>query len=247
MPEFGPEGLYVYLPQEAYRTMGRHLFGNAWSNTYNDVVLPHPPAATARLANEDLTGEQQQIIGDPNSAEYQERQARSFQSRNVFRHLVEALEWGKTDGWYYHDDEWTRIPYEQWGVGSQCYAKLEADLLAVFRDNLPSSKTLWIEQQRLDDFIAGVPVPAYEPYQPSRHRRAPGRPGHDWDAVQAEFQRMVEEGEVPQIRTGWKTTAAELLLAFMRDELRVKLPVRPTVIKEMKVAFDAYEASAGPD
>ena len=83
MPEIGPDGLYRYLPHEAYNAMGHHLYQRDWHDTYSGVLLPHSPAA----------------IGEAVSENYHQRQNLTAHEQITLGRLLEALKLGKTYGW----------------------------------------------------------------------------------------------------------------------------------------------------
>jgi hypothetical protein len=198
MPKIGPDGLHRYLPHEAYNAMGRHLFRDNWRDSFSGITLPHPPAAIALLASGDATEEQKAAIGDPTTENYHQRQSLTAHEQITFGRLIEALRLGKTDAWRKDaDDQWTRIPYSEWQSGSDLCECLKGELLATLHEHQAPSETLWIETQRLDEFIAAQPVPEFGSYQPEAIRRGRGRPGLDWECIKAEFRRRNYRGVFP--------------------------------------------------
>ena len=240
MPMQGPNDTEMYLPHEAYNAVGLHLFGSKWTRRFSGSgKLPHP--GTER--QEQDAGIASKASGDPTDEAYHERQRHSFRESKVFNTLVEALQWRKTIAWCRQENRsWSPIPYDEWEPESDPFRHLHGELLAVLRDNQPSSGALLIEKEPLDEYLRGYPVAKKGTYAPAPKRRERGRPSIPTRSFIDELQRRKLSGELGMVKDRRAKICDELLDWYYGDIPQDERPKAETLRSLLKPELDRIEA-----
>lgn len=247
MPQEGPDGQLMYLPIEAYLTIGRHFFRGRWEAVFVLAdPLPHPPTAQRTLERGGPEADRIRDLGDPTSNEYKFRQSRIYRTNRVLTTLFEALAWAKTQAWRNTRNGWIPIAFDQWSEGSEAYRLFIRELQAVIGDGGQSSGDLLIEKAPLDSYIGGVPVPPIDPDLALRERRRPGRPPINLVRLKDELKRYERDHDLPAIERGWRETVCRRLREFHRTHVdQQRVPAVKTLMKNLKLELDRIQGTDG--
>jgi hypothetical protein len=179
MPMPGPQGQVLYFAHEAYNLIGRKFYRSEWTERFTGKPpVPHLPTMRERAeTGPNLPAEVREfLLADPEDAE--RAQTESKREDEVFKELMNALEWAKADGWI-REPGWRTIPCEEWREGSATRPELRmllsGDIAAVLRDGRPAPRRILIDQMDFDAKVLGLIAP---------------RRGHDSRSIRR-LQRLV--------------------------------------------------------
>jgi hypothetical protein len=248
MPMLGPHGQLLYFAHEAYNAIGRKRYVHEWTERFSGKApVPHLPSIRKRAeADPNLPADFREFLqADPEDA--QRAQIESRREDEVFKYLVNALEWHKADGWI-REPNWRLVPCEEWQEGtvtrSELRMLLSTDIAAVLRDGRPAPRRILIDKTGLDVNWLGL-VPSIDqpcalvPPEP----KPAHRPGIDLNAFQREFSRRCRDGEVDLELQGWRLREAERLRGwYAQTHPGTKhVPEADTIRRRLKPEFDKFE------
>ena len=244
MPVTGPQGQALCSAHEAYNLIGQTRYGTAWQEKISERPVPH--LAHARVLAErgfKLPAEDVEFLqADPDESEPMQAQRR--REDEVFKDLVNALEWDKTEAWL-GPGEWKLIPYWEWYDGTETRPHLvrllRDDISAVLTHRKPSPNRLLIDQVRLASWVIHLPKRGQpSPLVPVEPKPA-HRPRANMDPIRSEFRRR-GEGQV-EVKRGWRIRLAKYLAAdYQAKHPEDARPPKPqTIIKHLRPDFDAFE------
>lgn len=248
MPKAGPDGRPAYLPHEAFNLIGRKVYGQEWREAFSGgEPLPDLKMAKRILARGGPEADRLRPFGDLDDSDYAIIQSRRFRENYVFRELLNALLWGKTEAYLKTEEgRWKPLSDHSWQEAPQLTNLLRCDLLAALRNLEPGSGRLLIDKAPLDAWIHNIHEPNDAAPAIAVEPNPVGRPGPNWESIRAELRRMEAGGELPEIKREWRTKTSGKLRdfyenAFPEEVARGLTPEVRTIRDKLKADFDCIE------
>tara|TARA_B100000315_G_scaffold214540_1_gene213206 strand:+ start:556 stop:1308 length:753 start_codon:yes stop_codon:yes gene_type:complete len=240
MPVEGPNGLYMYLPYEAYEAIGHQLYRGEWMSPFSPgPLLPDPPMAKAIIERGGKNAKIIRSMGDPDSDEYKLLQIKSARTHKVLGLMREVLSFGKARAWRKVGNNWQPIDYLEWGEEGTLFDQLLEELHLHYVEHKISSGDIAIEQASFRISIEFFSQAIVEANVPLGQRARPGRKGYDWVFFREELSRLETKGALPQESQSYREAICRALYEWHCSEFpSKKAPKIETIKRRLKPDLD---------
>lgn len=251
MPILGPEG-DAYQPHEAYRLVGRQLYGEEWINSYaGNEPLPDLAQAKRIAAGDSNRARLLAVMLKQGDHAYDAIQSRRHRESQAMKNLLNVLEWGKVRAWERVNEIWNEIDHRRWESEPTLRQSLFRDIAAYWNEAALPSGNLLIEKLGLDVRLPNIVPPLMPSPLARKQAKGVGRPGIDEESLLVELRFWVRTGLLQDPQFWRKTEKHPLNREAVCEDLREwyaanvrdrATPTTKAIKKAIKSELDGIEA-----